>query len=548
MEIIINITTIYISFIFFSVVSISAGHLLQKKFINLPLDITEKLVFGVIILSFTALFFNFFVSLNNIVNGAILIFLFLIFIYNYKTIIKTNKFFFKYIFFISILSILVLLYDNINRPDGPFYHLPYINFLNNEKIILGISNLNTRFGYISLWQYASAIFKFDIVFHLETILFPQLLVFSSLVLFFIIKIIKSSNSKLRLLAFLFLIVTLVDLSRYSDFGNDSVTHIIYFWFNYLIVENILLKNNDKNKFFSKILLISLFLFSLKLTYAIILLSIIFYFLARAKITLFNQKNFFITFLFLSLILKNILVSGCLFHPIKQSCINSIPWSDQQVEYENTLINAWSKGYPDSNTKLNFRSYSENFNWTKVWFNNHFKNKVIKEVLKVSIIIFFFYLFFRKYFHKLPDRKINIFALVNLIYIGFWFFYFPVYRFGSGFIFNFFCILTIGNYSFICENKKKIYSFILILLLLFTLKNMIRIGNRFNQDYSLLPQIKLNEKDKKFVKKYSYLNNDNFFYYHSKKMCYYSENCTSYDLNIGKLNIYNKFSYKLLSTN
>ena len=71
-----------------------------------------------------------------------------------KLYIKNN------ILFISITTVSVFLLialSNTYRPDAGLYHLPYINILNENKIILGISNLHQRFGHTSIMQYLSAI-------------------------------------------------------------------------------------------------------------------------------------------------------------------------------------------------------------------------------------------------------------------------------------------------------------------------------------------------------------------------------------------------------
>ena len=56
----------------------------------------------------------------------------------------------------TIISFLLILLSNINRPDAGLYHLPYISLLNENKILLGSANIHFRFGHISL-QYINDI-------------------------------------------------------------------------------------------------------------------------------------------------------------------------------------------------------------------------------------------------------------------------------------------------------------------------------------------------------------------------------------------------------
>ena len=61
--------------------------------------------------------------------------------------------------------------SNVYRPDAGLYHLPFINIINQEKIIVGLSNLHFRFGHISILQYTSAIFN-NTLFAENGIVFP----------------------------------------------------------------------------------------------------------------------------------------------------------------------------------------------------------------------------------------------------------------------------------------------------------------------------------------------------------------------------------------
>ena len=52
-----------------------------------------------------------------------------------------QEFFIYSIISTFIISILIL-ESNVYRPDASLYHLPFINILNEEKIIFGLSNLH----------------------------------------------------------------------------------------------------------------------------------------------------------------------------------------------------------------------------------------------------------------------------------------------------------------------------------------------------------------------------------------------------------------------
>ena len=95
---------------------------------------------GVIYCSFIALILNFFLPLNKFLNTLIFTIIPIALIKNFS-LMFSKKFIF-YSLFISFVSFLFLIYSNINRPDAALYHLPYISFLNEHKIIFGLSNLH----------------------------------------------------------------------------------------------------------------------------------------------------------------------------------------------------------------------------------------------------------------------------------------------------------------------------------------------------------------------------------------------------------------------
>ena len=112
---------------------------------------------GAVGLSFVSLILNFFVPLNATINSFIYFLIIIIFFFKFKN--KINK---KTIIFLiasSVITFLLIIYSNINRPDAGLYHLPYISLINENKIIFGISNLHSRFGHVSIIQYLQAINK-----------------------------------------------------------------------------------------------------------------------------------------------------------------------------------------------------------------------------------------------------------------------------------------------------------------------------------------------------------------------------------------------------
>ena len=102
-----------------------------------------------------SLLINFFFPINIVITNIILIIGILQFLYFYKSIKKELIFF----LLITLLAFLTGIYETSNRPDAGLYHLPYISNLNENKIIIGLNSLHSRFGFTSFLQYISSIFN-----------------------------------------------------------------------------------------------------------------------------------------------------------------------------------------------------------------------------------------------------------------------------------------------------------------------------------------------------------------------------------------------------
>ena len=139
-------------------------------------------------------------------------------------------------------------------------------------------------------------------------------------------------------------------------------------------------DNIKDDEFSNITLVSLFLMMLK-PFMLFTILIPFFILLKSpkrNVLIYNKKNIFFIFFILIWFLKNILLSGCVIFPVKETCFNQLEFTNKKVVHvASQEAEAWAKGYPDSKKKLNFEEYNSNFNWLTTWSENHLK-KIIKK--------------------------------------------------------------------------------------------------------------------------------------------------------------------------
>ena len=541
---------ILISSIFSSIILISYGALFNKLFFNKKLENVDPGVagiYGFIIVGFISLYLNFFFPINKIIRTVFFIFSLIFFIFYFIKLEKKNEFILL-VFFVSITSFLLITLSNINRPDAGLYHLPYISILQENKVILGLTNLHYRFGHTSIFQYISAIYN-NYFLKNEFINFPL----ASLISFYILYLFKNFNESLRkkieietVSIFLIIIFSLYSFNRYSNYGNDAPASI-YFFILILItlkIENI--KKMDIENFFN-ILIISIFLFTIKPSMVIVFALPLFLFLLNNnKIRILKHKNSLIcVLLIISWVVKNFLISGCAIFPIKETCINKINYYDAATtNIASTEAEAWSKAYPNSINKLSFNEYISNYNWVNTWFKSHFK-KIMEKLTPFLLFLILFFLikitrkpYFDNFNYKFFFKNKNILLIIffTLYCCFFWFLKFPVYRFGMAFISSFIIFLFIN--LFVTENffynKKTYYSIIGIGLILFYGKNLNRIFNNLDLTYNNYPWPKIysmSNEDENIKKKFIRVTDDknNLIYYYSNgEECMYSNTpCSNY---------------------
>ena len=511
----------------------------------------ESAILGVVIASFLSLLINFFFPLNLINNSIVFIAIILVFF------LKKNNLNSKdYLFLLvsSCASFLLILYDNEYRPDATLYHLPYVQILNENKIILGLSNLHSRFAHISILQYLSA-FNYNIFTKNNGILIPLASITSFLYIYFFNDLLeflkkRSDVSCGKLFSFVVLIYISYKINRYSEFGNDAPAHLFLF---YLISKFIYLKNYSlKNIHLTY--LYSVFLFSNKVFFIFVFL-IPFYMFVKNK----NFKK--ILFSFASLILlawfiKNILISGCAIYPLKNTCFTTLKWTDiKTVEAAHIEAEAWAKAWPQNiNNNISMKEFSKNFNWVKAWSLIHLKYIIKTLVPFIAVIVFILiFLSWKKKSKidydliKLDNQKYLILLIIGTLGVFSFFLKYPIYRYGYSYIILLFFIILIKifnkiNYNNFLFASKIIFSICLVAILS---KQFLRIYINHDKRDFVPSHIFIDTKD--FNKKYKkFILNDDFSVYSSIGECHYGlAPCIHSKENLINLKVQKKITYNIL---
>ena len=150
------------------------------------------------------------------------------------------------------------------------------------------------------------------------------------------------------------------MNRYSEYGNDYPAHFLF----YYILSEIILSFKKEHRDFSNLFLIAAFILMNKLSMIFAMMLPFFILNKIEKEKIFNYKNYFtIIFLFIWII-KNSLISGCLFYPISKTCIVDLPWANVYKTSKVSIeTEAWSKSWNNEKNPefLNQEIYIKNFN-------------------------------------------------------------------------------------------------------------------------------------------------------------------------------------------
>jgi hypothetical protein len=542
---------IFISSLIGSMVIIANGYifnyLIFKKKIN-EFNVYKDTIFGFVLIGFISLLINFFLPINKNISSIFLIFSIFVFIYFYFKSEKKKNILWILIY-LTITTFLIITFANINRPDAGLYHLPFVKILNENKLILGLTNLHYRFGHTSIFQYISAL-HVNFFFKEEFLNIPLALLPGLYFLYLFENFsnsIKRKNEKNIIILFLITAFSLYSFNRFSGLGNDGPASIFFFILviQFLIIQNI--KNIKPDEFY-KILIFSLFLLMLKpfMIFGLIIPMILLLINENKLKLIKDKKNIFCLILIFLWFLKNIFMTSCIIFPLKQTCFEKLTYSNTKVvNIASKEAEAWAKGYPDSKIKKGFDQYNSNFNWIETWSENHFKKRIVKKILPLLILILLLISFSfigKNYYKNLSIKK--IFSDKKLLYLIYfltfclllWFLKFPVYRFGLGFLSSF--IIIVYVFIFI-SNEKKFYNkkaLIIILVSGFFIvytKNISRIINKLDQNYYNAPwpaMYSMNENENKIKNfKKIYDKKNNFLYYYSNGVeCMYTNSpCSNY---------------------
>ncbi len=445
---------------------------------NITKNIFNNFFLGLVFIIPLSIVYHIFIGNYELINIFILLIGFIIF---FK---KSNFNDIKFISFVTILFFIGLLISK-SHEDFSVYHFQHIVELSDGNIKFGLSNLDTRYFYSSIYSYVQTLFKFY-YFEYNLINIPSYIIFLSLIGYLFREIQRNNNNFINTF---FLIIIIFKFKRFSEFGYDYIGQFILI---YLFSEFIYKKRLKSIILEAKLILIYTTTVMIKITNIYFLPFLIINLCFKKKffdiLKIFKSKMFFIPFLFLifTFTINSFLKTGCFNYLLKETCISSAKHSwvleYDQIEFSKKISKNWSRGfYHQTVNKYKEEDYNKNFKWVGNWMSGHFLIKIFPFILLLIFILLIirFYIFKKKPLGKSKD-KLSLFASFLAILI--WLINFPQYRFGFTAVIIF-IFLTFELFVKIPEKfeKKRFMSILLIGIVFFNLSNLFRISSEMKRE-------------------------------------------------------------------
>jgi len=463
---------------------------------------------GIALLILISYFTNILFPHNFLHNSLIIFFGLVIFIFDFiKNFSKRISEYRDVTIIFAIIFIAILMYKN--HDDFFYYHFPYALILTNFEKIFGLGLMGH--GY----RTPSSIFYLNSLFYLPGIKYylmnsgaTYILGFSNYILFKNIKDLTKKNifNHILFLSILSLVYINTVFVRIAEHGTDRSALILIFVMSIYYLQSVNLKKNQFNSdyfnnFYSKLALLFAIIISLKSFYIIYLIIFLLWFFQIKKFlnlsALINLvfKNYY-TYLFILFFSFTIFTTfsntGCLIYPATFTCFDEFSWSIPLAQVDQMQL--WYEQWSKAGASPNFRvadplTYVSKFNWVGNWIDMYFFTKVTDNIfalILISGIVFFLFSHNCQKIKKVAfNNDYNLFYYLILFLFFEWFYNHPSLRYGGYTLLALIFFIPISIYlSRFKFNplilKKNIYFILLLTLLIFVSRNMLRINKEFKQ--------------------------------------------------------------------
>ena len=395
----------------------------QRTLYNLDIFI------GLFLISFAAIILNLIAPLKYFTIPLFLIGVFL-FILNFKKL-KFNFSILKLIILIIFFNLIITI--NPLATDSHTYHLQIINWYNEYKVILGLSNIETRFAMNSSWHFLLGLFYFEFketnTIYLLNIV-PLIFLVNEVFCFKKLDLKNLSNKFLISCVFFILLFSLIHpvlngpiLNLLGSPEVDTVGMVLFILCFYYFLK--IFENNNKDFFIYFFLILTLcitaklsYIISIILGFSVLIIYYKYYKLYLKALLIYST---FVIFW----ILHSYLNSGCLISLTKPLCVNTY-WSLSPATINNYIDVEVTSYVRSKNNPINFQNeiyYLKSYQWVIPLIKNYFlKSAFFKIILFITTISFTYIAIISFIFKKKIDfnKEINITLLILIpLFILLW---------------------------------------------------------------------------------------------------------------------------------
>ena len=478
---------IYNFYIF--IVLISGFAFVKNIFRNENFSIGEIGLFGFVFIYFLTTLLHFFFPINLNISILFYIFSFSYFIFNFKEfkilIFQEVK---KYFFLIYILGFITACTSNLHD-DWQLYQLPIVNVMQQYKIVFGLISLNDYFGQGHSFYELMSVFQLPVFNNTAIYLLP--VIFTIFFSLHLVKEFREGDNKVKLLILFIICLILLRFSRSKEFGTDLPVICLLFLIQLYVLNY--LKNPTKLHLYKIFIFFSFSVF-LKLYAALAIFYLFIIFLSSDRQNLkealyINKKNIFTLCLILISIIKNIIISGCLFYQLSNLCVDKkiADWSIGNVaaNERHLFTTASARGWKAYIREEKPKSFVSASSYLKLSQKNYFKylvhdknfEKFLITIFICVFVIFLNYNFIRKKKYKSRNFKDLLMLIFSFLPVLIWAYKVPNIRYGGYAYIPFFIFAILFIFYEIKNlNFKNLKIFLAICLIFFISKNILRIHN------------------------------------------------------------------------
>lgn len=342
--------------------------------------------------------------------------------------------------------------------DSGLYHLNHQLWINESKIIFGLSNLNIWYSWSGMYEYISSLLWLENNF--IQLHYLNLIFFCVLFSFLSISLTTKKSMFYRNVSIAILIFSILDnfgigggnngFITIQTIGKPDVAFGVLFFLATILIFNSIATNSIDSKELFIITMFQVFLIQLK-TFGYFLSPLyLFYFYKLIKKENQNIKSLLIKvlppgFILFFWYIKNIITSGCILFPIENLCFSQFSWYEEGTARS---IAIWGRDTPRV-----YKFDQSFFEWFRVWYELDHNKQVGPNFLITVLVIFLFKIIFLSNERKKESKYLLIFILFLLFS---WLSTGAVVRFGFGIwlLIASYVMMNSGDFKFLHFDKIK----------------------------------------------------------------------------------------------